>query len=65
MRIYRSAFSSMKNAIVEKKLGKYITTQRKGGNGSRIKKPKVDPTHPGNQLQFKFKPKRVGVIAET
>jgi len=46
------------------KIGKYITTQRKCGNGSRIKKPKIDPTHPGNQLQFKFKPKRVGVIAE-
>ncbi|MFP3203751.1 MAG: hypothetical protein RXR43_16560 [Sulfolobus sp.] len=38
------------------KIGKYITIQRKGGNGSRIKKPKIDPTHPGNQLQFKFKP---------
>ena len=38
------------------KIGKYITIQRKGGNGSRIKKPKTDPTHPGNQLQFKFKP---------
>jgi hypothetical protein len=38
------------------KIGKYITIQRKGGNGSHIKKPKTDPTHPGNQLQFKFKP---------
>jgi hypothetical protein len=38
------------------KIGEYITIQRKGGNGSHIKKPKTDPTHPGNQLQFKFKP---------
>lgn len=38
------------------KIGKYITIQRKGGNGSHVKIPKTDPSHPGNQLQFKFKP---------
>jgi hypothetical protein len=38
------------------KIGKFITLQRKGGNGSHIKKNKCDLNHPGNQLQFKFKP---------
>jgi hypothetical protein len=38
------------------KIGNFITIQRKGGNGSHVKKPKTDFTHPGNQLQFKFKP---------
>lgn len=38
------------------KIGDFVSVQRKGGNGSHVKKPKSDPTHPGNQLQFKFKP---------
>jgi hypothetical protein len=38
------------------KIGEFITLQRKGGNSFHIKKEKTDPDHPGNQLQFKFKP---------
>lgn len=38
------------------KIGEFVSIQRKGGDGSHVKKPKTDPTHPGNQLQFKFKP---------
>lgn len=38
------------------RIGKYVTMQRKGGDGSHVKVPKDDPKHPGNQLQFKFKP---------
>lgn len=37
------------------KIGKYITLQRKGGNGVTHKMPKSDPKHPGNQIQFKMK----------
>ncbi|MGE4413245.1 MAG: hypothetical protein AB7E45_06135 [Candidatus Caldatribacteriota bacterium] len=37
-------------------LGKFIKVQRKGGNGNRIKIPKTDWKHPGNNLQFKFSP---------
>lgn len=35
--------------------GEYITLQRKGGNGDKVHRPKTDPKHPGNQLQFKMK----------
>ncbi len=38
------------------RLGPFITVQRKGGDGRRIKIPKTDWRHPGNQLQFKFSP---------
>lgn len=38
------------------RVGDYITIQRKGGNSSRVKIPKTDWSHPGNQLQFKFSP---------
>jgi len=38
------------------KLGDYITVQRKGGDGKKVKIPKTDWKHPGNELQFKFKP---------
>ncbi len=46
--------SFSKKGIV--RLGPFITVQRKGGDGSRIKIPKTDWRHPGNQLQFKFSP---------
>jgi hypothetical protein len=38
------------------KIGEFITIQRKGGNRSHIRMKKTDLRHPGNQLQFKFKP---------
>ncbi len=38
------------------RLGPFITVQRKGGDGRRVKVPKTDWRHPGNQLQFKFSP---------
>jgi len=38
------------------KLGDFITVQRKSGNSSKVKKPKTDWKHPGNQLQFKISP---------
>lgn len=37
-------------------LGRFISVQRKGGDGSHIKIPKTNWKHPGNNLQFKFKP---------
>ncbi len=37
------------------KIGKYITIQRKSGNGASVKVPKSHPKHPGNQIQFKMK----------
>ena len=37
------------------KIGKYITIQRKSGNGVSVKVPKSHPKHPGNQIQFKMK----------
>ncbi len=36
-------------------IGKYITMQRKGGNGVKKNIPKSDIKHPGNQIQFKLK----------
>lgn len=47
-------FSFSKKGII--KLGNFISVQRKGGNGKRIKVPKTAWEHPGNNLQFKFKP---------
>lgn len=47
-------FSFSNKGII--KLGSFISVQRKGGNGKRIKIPKTDWEHPGNNLQFKFKP---------
>ncbi len=37
------------------RIGKYLTMQRKGGNGVKHTIPKSDPRHPGNQIQFKMK----------
>lgn len=38
------------------RIGKYITIQRKGGNGSHAKHiPKTSLSHPGNNLQVKMK----------
>ena len=38
------------------KIGKYITIQRKGGNGVHsIHIPKTSLAHPGNNLQVKMK----------
>lgn len=41
------------NGII--KIGDYLSLQRKGGNGARVKYLKSDPNHPGNQIQFKMK----------
>lgn len=49
-----SNVSFTKKGIIN--LGKFIKVQRKGGNGKRIKIPKTDWKHPGNNLQFKFSP---------
>lgn len=35
-------------------IGNFIQWQRKAGNGKRVKIPKTDPRHPGNQLQVKL-----------
>ena len=35
-------------------IGNYIQLQRKAGNGKHVKKPKISPDHPGNQIQIKF-----------
>jgi len=37
-------------------LGRFVTVQRKGGDGRHVTISKVDWGHPGNQLQFKFSP---------
>jgi hypothetical protein len=46
------------------RLGKFITIQRKGGDGKHITIPKTDWNHPGNQLQFKFSPLRFAEYIE-
>jgi len=38
------------------KLGDFVSVQRKGGNGKRVKINKHEWTHPGNELQLKFSP---------
>lgn len=40
------------------RFGNFITVQRKGGDSSHIKISKINWSHPGNQLQFKFSPLR-------
>jgi len=40
-------------------IGEFISIQRKGGNGKKIKIPKTDWNHPGNQVQFKLKPNKL------
>ncbi|WP_158413782.1 PDDEXK family nuclease [Geoglobus acetivorans] len=56
--LYKNAHNNIsftKKGII--KLGDFITVQRKGGNGERVKKyKKTDWRHPGNHLQFKFSP---------
>ena len=48
------------------KLGRFLTVQRKGGNGRHVTIPKTHWEHPGNQLQFKFSPlKFAEYIAQT
>jgi len=47
------------------RLGDFISIQRKGGNGRRIKIPKTNWNHPGNQLQFKFSPLKFAEYVES
>jgi hypothetical protein len=52
---YKVSFSS--RGII--KIGKYITIQRKGGNGVHSQDiPKISLKHPGNNLQVKMKVKK-------
>ena len=46
------------------RLGKFITIQRKGGDGEHITIPKTCWEHPGNQLQFKFSPLKFAEYVE-
>jgi len=46
-------------------LGRFITIQRKGGNGKHVTIPKTDWKHPGNQLQFKFSPLKFAEYVES
>lgn len=45
-------------------LGNFIRVQRKSGDGKHITIPKTDWEHPGNQLQFKFTPRRFAEYIE-
>jgi len=47
------------------KLGEFVTIQRKGGDGRHISIPKIDWSHPGNQLQFKFSPLKFAEYVES
>ena len=35
-------------------IGKCVVFQRQGGNGAKVKVPKTDPKHPGNDVQMKL-----------
>ncbi|MDP8233561.1 MAG: hypothetical protein P9M06_02000 [Candidatus Saelkia tenebricola] len=52
-KVARSKIGFTAKGIV--KIGKYLSIQRKSGNGASVKVPKSHPKHPGNQIQFKMK----------
>ncbi len=52
-KLSRLPITFSKHGVVN--FGRYITLQRKGGNGHHIIIDKSNPKHPGNQLQFKMK----------